>query len=163
MGGAVALACGDLASARRRFREALAIFPRATLYLSHRVLVIWAGELATALAMSGDCVAATRVLDDVRVPHAGSMEICDIDLTLAEAWLSAAGGATSEAIALARGAASDEQQRGRPAREVMCLQTAAQFGDATGADRLTELTSLVQGPRVKAAADACGRVEEPRR
>ena len=67
---------------------------------------------------------------------------------------SAAGGVTSEAIALARESATRVEKGGCPAQEVFCLQTAAQFGDATVATRLHELASIVQGPRVVAAAQA---------
>ena len=37
-------------------------------------------------------------------------------------------------------------------REVLCLQTAAQFDDTTVADRLAELADVVEGPRAQAAA-----------
>ena len=43
-------------------------------------------------------------------------------------------------------------RNGRFAAEVMCLQTAVQFGDPTCAPRLGELESLVEGPRVELAA-----------
>ena len=38
------------------------------------------------------------------------------------------------------------------AAEVMCLQTATQFGDPSGAMRLRELEKIVEGPRVGLAA-----------
>ncbi|MGH3968854.1 MAG: helix-turn-helix transcriptional regulator, partial [Mycobacterium sp.] len=41
---------------------------------------------------------------------------------------------------------------GQFAAEVMCLQTAAQFGDHTCAPRLDELATIVEGPRVGLAA-----------
>ena len=41
---------------------------------------------------------------------------------------------------------------GQFAPEVMCLQTAAQFGDPSGAPRLRELAAIVEGPRVGLAA-----------
>ena len=41
---------------------------------------------------------------------------------------------------------------GQFAAEVVCLQTATQFGDRTGASRLRELESIVEGPRVGLAA-----------
>ena len=43
-------------------------------------------------------------------------------------------------------------ERGRPAWEVVLLQTATQFGDHTTAARLAELEDQVQGPRAPAAA-----------
>jgi DNA-binding CsgD family transcriptional regulator len=41
---------------------------------------------------------------------------------------------------------------GQFAAEVICLQTATQFGDRTSAPRLGELESMVEGPRVGLAA-----------
>jgi DNA-binding NarL/FixJ family response regulator len=58
----------------------------------------------------------------------------------------------SQAISIARDAATKESERGRPAWEVMLLQTATQFGDHTTADRLAKLAIQVQGPRAPAAA-----------
>ena len=41
---------------------------------------------------------------------------------------------------------------GRFAAEVVCLQTATQFGDRSCEPRLTELKEMVEGPRVGLAA-----------
>jgi DNA-binding CsgD family transcriptional regulator len=41
---------------------------------------------------------------------------------------------------------------GQFAAEVICLQTATQFGDGSGAPRLRELEAIVEGPRVGLAA-----------
>jgi DNA-binding CsgD family transcriptional regulator/tetratricopeptide (TPR) repeat protein len=71
---------------------------------------------------------------------------------LARAWVAAAQGAVSEAIRLAMSAAEIARANGQFAAEVMCLQTAAQFGDPAGASRLRELSSIVEGPRVGLAA-----------
>jgi DNA-binding CsgD family transcriptional regulator len=78
--------------------------------------------------------------------------VWDIERFIAEAWTCAAEGATSQAISIVRDAAAKESERGRPAWEVMLLQTATQFGDATTAARLAELAGDVQGPRAAAAA-----------
>jgi DNA-binding NarL/FixJ family response regulator len=72
--------------------------------------------------------------------------------SLAEAWVCAAEGAVSQAISIIRAAASRECELGRPAWEVVLLQTATQFGDATTAARLADLAAQVQGPRARAAA-----------
>ena len=61
-------------------------------------------------------------------------------------------GAVSEAIAITREAAHSAHKRGQPANEVFCLQTATQFGDHSGAQRLAELADQVQGARAPAAA-----------
>ncbi len=76
----------------------------------------------------------------------------DSEKDLAEAWVCAAEGAVSQAISITRSAADREASLGRPAWEVLLLQTATQFGDHTTAARLAELAVRVQGPRAPAAA-----------
>nr|MDT0526865.1 hypothetical protein [Streptomyces sp. DSM 41633] len=75
--------------------------------------------------------------------------------TLVRAWVAATQGAVSEAIAIALDAADTAGAQGQLAGEALCLQTAAQFGDASRADRLAEWTGLVEGRRVGAAAAMC--------
>ena len=73
-------------------------------------------------------------------------------MSLARAWVAAGQGAVSEAITIAAVGGRKGQAIGRFAAEVLCLQTATQFGDRTGAPRLRELESIVEGPRVGLAA-----------
>jgi DNA-binding CsgD family transcriptional regulator len=73
-------------------------------------------------------------------------------LSLARAWVAAGEGAVSEAIAVLLSAAQRASATGQFAAEVMCLQTATQFGDCSGAPRLRELEGIVEGPRVGLAA-----------
>jgi DNA-binding CsgD family transcriptional regulator len=73
-------------------------------------------------------------------------------VSLARAWVTAGQGAVSEAISVVLDAAERARATGRFAAEVICLQTATQFGDRTCAPRLHELESLVEGPRVGLAA-----------
>jgi DNA-binding CsgD family transcriptional regulator len=56
-------------------------------------------------------------------------------------------GAVSEAIAVMLSAAKTAADNGQFAAELMCLQTATQFGDRSGASRLRELESIVEGSR----------------
>jgi DNA-binding CsgD family transcriptional regulator len=58
----------------------------------------------------------------------------------------------SEAIAVVLSAAEGAAAAGQFAAEVVCLQTATQFGDRTGTPRLRELESIVEGPRAGLAA-----------
>jgi DNA-binding CsgD family transcriptional regulator len=105
----------------------------------------------TALAMrglSGEATAALAALDKVR----RQFRSLDYELSLARAWVAAGQGAVSEAITLLLSAAERARATGRFAAEVVCLQTATQFGDRTGAPRLRELESIVEGPRVDLAA-----------
>lgn len=106
---------------------------------------------ATALAMSGlneEAVAALAALD--KVPR--RFRALDHEQSLARAWVAAGQGAVTEAIKIVLAAAERARATGRFAAEVLCLQTATQFGDRTSPPRLRELESLVEGPRAGLAA-----------
>jgi DNA-binding CsgD family transcriptional regulator len=106
----------------------------------------------TALAISGstdEAEAGLTVLDELRHP---SWRCLDHEYGLARAWVAAAQGAVSEAVDLALFAAQTARANAQFAAEVMCLQAATQFGDSATANRLRELTSIVDGPRVRIAA-----------
>lgn len=105
----------------------------------------------TALAMRGEtdkAAGALAELDKMRRPF----RMLDHERSLARAWVVACQGAVSEAIAVALSAAERAGANGQFAAEVMCLQTATQFGDRTCAARLRELEAVVEGPRVGRAA-----------
>ncbi|MDT5017377.1 MAG: hypothetical protein QOD39_3537, partial [Mycobacterium sp.] len=76
----------------------------------------------------------------------------DHELSLARAWVAASQGAVSDAITLALSAAERAGGTGRFAAEVLCLQTATQFGDHSCVSRLRELEAIVEGQRVGVAA-----------
>ncbi len=76
----------------------------------------------------------------------------DYERSLARAWLAAGQGALTEAITIVLSAAETAAAKGQFAAEVVCLQTAVQFGDHSGASRLSELEAMVDGPRAKLAA-----------
>jgi DNA-binding CsgD family transcriptional regulator len=106
---------------------------------------------ATALAMRGatdEAAAVLAALDDIRRPF----RKLDYELSLARGWLAAGQGALTEAINTMLSAAETAAAKGQFAAEVVCLQTAVQFGDHSGATRLSELASIVEGPRAKLAA-----------
>ncbi len=108
--------------------------------------------LTIALAMRGltdEAGAALAALEDRRHP---SWRCLDYEYAIAKAWVAAAQGAVSEAVATLLSAAETARANGQFAAEVMCLQTATQFGDHLGASRLGELAAIVEGPRVGAAA-----------
>jgi DNA-binding CsgD family transcriptional regulator len=105
----------------------------------------------TALAMRGltdEAAAALAALD--MVPR--RFRSLDYEQSLARAWVDAGQGAVSEATTVLLSAAKRAGATGRFAAEVVCLQTATQFGDRAGAPRLRELESIVEGPRVGLAA-----------
>ncbi|PSR57687.1 helix-turn-helix transcriptional regulator [Nocardia nova] len=147
--GAAALGRGDLATARARCRESLAITLSAESLWISRVATL---NLTIATAMTGDAETANTLLARYqpleRYPGGARMTYTYL---LARTWANAAAGLTSHAIALATEAATIARTN-HLAHEIFARQTATQFGDPTHAERLSELTSCVQGPRVIAAA-----------
>ena len=83
----------------------------------------------TALAMRGrtaEAAAVLAALDKLRRPFRS----LDYERSLARAWVAASQGAVSEAITIVVSRPPRlPQQTGRFAAEVICLQTATQFGD----------------------------------
>ena len=146
--GRAALGAGDL-------RTACELLQRAAQGLSASHAGGWGYRYrvahASALAIRGssdEAEAALRGLDGV----ARQFRQLEFERGLAKAWVAASQGAVSEAIAIVSTVAERSRAAGRFAEEVMCLQTAAQFGDQTGGPRLRELESIVEGPRAGLAA-----------
>jgi DNA-binding CsgD family transcriptional regulator len=146
--GRAALGAGDL-------RSACLLLEQAAEGLSESHPVGWGYRYriphATALAIRGltrEAVAALAALDKVR----RRFRTLDHERSLAQAWVAASQGAVSEAITVLLSAAERARATGQFAAEVLCLQTATQFGDRTCAPRLRELESIVEGPRVGLAA-----------
>jgi DNA-binding CsgD family transcriptional regulator len=104
-----------------------------------------------ALAKRDELAAAEAALEGLRPSADPTLSILKPDLLLAAAWVEAARGAVSRAVANARQAAEFAQTHGQFAREVMSLQTATHFGDKTTVARLRQLRELVEGPRAPAA------------
>ncbi|MBV9057819.1 MAG: helix-turn-helix transcriptional regulator [Pseudonocardiales bacterium] len=144
MCGAVAQARGQVRTATRWFGEALAAsVPTFTLPVDPH----------GALGMAGDAASARDAWRRIAptAEHPGFAHIKP-ELQLGRAWMAAAEGSISEAIALARQAAQLAASQGHPAVEVVALHVAVCFGDRTVADRLAELATQVDGPRAPAAA-----------
>lgn len=106
---------------------------------------------AAALALCGSTDEAAATLGELDAV-ARSFRQLAVERGLARAWVAANQGAVSEATGIAFELAENARGAGRFAEEVMCLQTAVQFGDHSGAARLRELESIVEGPRVGLAA-----------
>jgi DNA-binding CsgD family transcriptional regulator len=160
LGGAVAgraaLGAGDVRTACLLLQEAAdglsAAYAEGWGYRYHV-------EQVTALAIRGlsdEAAAALTALEGVR----RAFRSLDFERSLATAWVAASQGAISEAIAIMVQAAQRAGAKGRFAEEVMCLQTATQFGDPSGAPRLSELESIVEGPRAGLAVRFAGAVRD---
>lgn len=108
--------------------------------------------LTTALAMrgmTGPADAAQVCMDDAVHP---GWRYLDYGRAIARGWVAACHGAMSDAVSAVRAAAGEAAHRQQFAAEVLCLQTATQFGDASAAARLHELAGVVEGPRAAVAA-----------
>jgi len=105
-----------------------------------------------ALARSGDADAAEQTLRLARAHAHPAYEYVTSTELLAQAWLAAARQHLTQARQLAWRAAEFAREHGQLAREVWCLQTAAQFGETKLAARLERLANLVEGPRAAVAA-----------
>jgi DNA-binding CsgD family transcriptional regulator len=111
---------------------------------------------AIALAMRGsaeDAAAALASAEQHRHPSHGCI---DFELGLARAWVAAAQGIVSQAISYATAAAETAAANGQYAAEVVCLQTATQFGYPSAESRLRTLSEIVEGPRAPLAARFAG-------
>ena len=104
-----------------------------------------------ALALLGsnaDATAALGALEELR--HA-SWRFLDYERAIAQAWVCAAEN-TQQAITLVLSAAETACTNGQFGAELLCLQTATQFGDRSTAPRLRMLEAVVQGRRAGLAA-----------
>jgi DNA-binding CsgD family transcriptional regulator len=108
--------------------------------------------LITALAMRGSTDEAAAWLVTLEKQRHPSWRYLDYECAIAKAWVAAGQGAISEAIVISLAAAETARGNGQFAPEVMCLQTAAQFGERSCGSRLRELQAIVEGPRAGVAA-----------
>jgi ATP/maltotriose-dependent transcriptional regulator MalT len=139
---------GRLDTAIRLLRESLAGMGAVGAQApNYRALI----ALTQALAMAGRVVDARQAWAELQRTRHPSLRLVDPDLALTRAWLVAAEGAVSEAVALAREAADLAASRDQAAYEVLAAQTAARFGDRGVAGRLARLVGRVDGPRAAAA------------
>ncbi len=136
-------ACADLEKATGRVT---AWNPATGFGYRYRIL------LTTALAMRGSSDAAGRAKSELDNAFHPSLRYLDYARAIAAGWVAGCRGALSEAVGTVRVAAEKARENGQFAAEVMCLQTATQFGDASTVRRLRALVKIVEGPRVGIAA-----------
>jgi len=140
---------GQVRTAARWYRQAIAaIHGTDPNGLSFHGLVF----LTHALGMVGDATSARQALVEMTAARHPTLVFLEPSVRLAQAWVAAAEGGVSEALALARQAAEVAASQHQPAMEVLALHTAVCFGDRTVADQLTQLATKVDGPRASAAA-----------
>lgn len=152
LGDAVA---GRAALGAGRLDTACSLLEQAAAGLSASYAIGWGYRYLvariTALAIRGSTDMAAdglSALDQLHRPF----RVLDGERSLARAWVVAGQGAVSEAIGILVSAAERARAKGKFAEEVLCLQTATQFGERAGATRLRELEGIVEGPRAGIAA-----------
>lgn len=106
----------------------------------------------TGVAMRGSVAEASDSLAALESRRHPAWRYLDYEYAIARAWVAAAREAVSSAVTEALAGAETARRNGQFAAEVMCLQTATQFGDGTHAERLHELAGIVEGPRAGLAA-----------
>lgn len=148
--GMTAIGMGDLASALLHLHSAeAALGAESEMFISfYRFRIL----LTEALARSGNVDAAIASLERTRHTKHLGFGYVESGHLLTDAWVSAVQGRLNEARETASRASGFARSHGQLSREVLCLQTAAQFGDVGGADRLADLARAVEGPRAPLAA-----------
>ena len=154
--GMTALSAGDLITALHRLPAQSAStgadFVLANSFYRFQLL------RAQALVRSGDVEAADAALRTARQYRHPAYVYVESTGLLAEAWVAAARERSSDARQLAWRAAEFTRNHGQLAREVLCLQTAVQFGDTSATERLAELATLVRGAESPAGSALCQRI-----
>ena len=148
LAGTVEVARGQLRAAAARMSETLAAVGddgSASWNLPARLL------LAQSLCALGNVEDAAPVVAELRgcVGRHGTM--FEPQVRIAEAWLAAAEGHITGAVAAAVEAADLAASSGQRAVELMALHAAARFGDTASLQRLIEVAGDIEGPL--AAAD----------
>ncbi|MGH3804654.1 MAG: helix-turn-helix domain-containing protein, partial [Pseudonocardiaceae bacterium] len=146
--GQAALAGGRLTDARKWLEQTFTYPTEVTSW----VPTAWSCALAQARAMAGDHAVAAKSLRLLDALCSTGFVYQEPRHLVTRAWVTAAGGSITEAIALAHQGAAHAAEHDQHAVEMVCLHTATRFGDSTTADRLHELADQVDGPRAPAAA-----------
>ncbi len=152
LGGAIT---GRAALGAGNLRSACAMLDNAVVGLIATHALGWGYRYqisrVTVLAIRGSTAQATAELAALDKQHRPFRSL-DYERGLARAWVAAVQGAVSQAVSVLLETARKASAKGQFAAEVLCLQTAAQFGDRTVTPRLRELQTVVEGPRVGVAA-----------
>lgn len=141
---------GELSAAVKLLHEALAGVERHAITTGLRPASCFA--LAEAHAKLGQSAEATAVLEEARANVPDAYVYMHTALAVATGWGLAAGGYLSDAVSTVLGAAAKARDRGQPTHELICIQVAAQWGDASMAGRARELADELSLPLADAVA-----------
>ncbi|WP_135451494.1 LuxR family transcriptional regulator [Mycobacterium sp. DL99] len=148
--GHAELVRADLAAAVKHLHEAYAGAETHEITTGLRVASCF--SLAEAYAKLGQADAATEALARARQRVPEDYVFMGTAMSVATGWTLAAGGALTDAIEMVRKAGRDAARREQPTHELLCLQTAAQWGDTAGAARARELADTLKLPLAETVA-----------
>ncbi len=147
--GRVAVACGQIGSARGWLAEAAAVL-RTTDPVRFLPWCLAVG--AEAAALSGEPETANALLCECDA-IARPTRIYAVDIERARAWAATAEGDTAHAVAILIAYADDAAKDGLLAGETLALHDALRLGDETVADRLAAVAAAVDGVWAAAMAE----------
>jgi DNA-binding NarL/FixJ family response regulator len=148
--GQADLVRGELPGAVKRLHEALAGVEHHGITTGLRPATCFA--LTEAHAKLGQATEADDALAEARQNVPDEYVYMHTALAVATGWAQASGGYLTDAVATVREAAASARDCGQPTHELTCLQVAAQWGDASGADRARELAGELSLPLADAVA-----------
>ncbi|MDF3340652.1 LuxR C-terminal-related transcriptional regulator [Mycolicibacterium septicum] len=148
--GHAELVRADLATAVKHLHEAYAGAETHEITTGLRMASCFA--LAETYAKLGHAAEATEALAGVGQPVPEDYVFMGTAMSVATGWTLAAGGSLTDAIDVVREAGRDAARREQPTHELLCLQTAAQWGDTVGAARARELADTLKLPLAETVA-----------
>ena len=149
------MASGSVDLARGRFATAAARMEQTVAALTTQSAAWWSVprmSLAQAYCGLGRADAADATIAELHTRAGAHRAVFSPQLRIVEAWLAAARGNVSGAIAAAIDAADLARQSGQCAIETQALRDAARFGDRTSLQRLVDVAEAVDGRMASASA-----------
>ncbi|MBV8179961.1 MAG: helix-turn-helix transcriptional regulator [Mycobacterium sp.] len=149
---------GTVEAARGQFRAVMGRMEEAVAALTaEKAAASWSFPARLLLAQSycalGELEAGRKIVAELRGRVGRHVAMFEPQLRIAEAWLAAAQGQVSGAIAAALEAADAAAGSGQQAVELMALHAAARFGDRSSLQRLVDVAKGIDGPLAAADAD----------
>ncbi len=148
--GQADLVRGELPGAVKLLHEALAGVEHHGITTGLRPATCFA--LTEAHAKLGQSTEANEALAEAQECVPTDYVYMHTALAVATGWALAAGGYLTDAVATVREAATQARDRGQPTHELICLQVAAQWDDASAASRARELADELSLPLADAVA-----------
>ncbi|MFW0793203.1 LuxR C-terminal-related transcriptional regulator [Gordonia sp. CPCC 205515] len=140
---------GFTAVYRGRLDEAVVVLQEATAAITTDSLAAWRFPsrmlLAVTYALLGQADQAREVAAVTRSAMQPVVAVFDPTLRIAEGWIAAAEGVRSDAVAAFGKAAASARESSQWAVEMEALHALARIGDASGAPRLAELATMIDG------------------